>query len=81
MWGWSVAGRPLICSVHGCSGSDAWFVEACAALDADGVDGAEAEYMETWAEEQIKREKERHERHLKRHLEREKRMLGDMRKK
>ena len=33
------------------------------------------------AEEQIKREKERHERHLKRHLEREKGMLGDMRKK
>ena len=33
---WSVAGRPLVCSVHGCSGRDAWFVESCAALDADG---------------------------------------------
>ena len=33
------------------------------------------------AEEQNKREKERHEKYLKRHLEREKGVVGDMRKK
>ena len=33
---WRSAGRPLITSVYGYSGSDTWFVRACTALDRDG---------------------------------------------
>ena len=42
---WRTAGRPIICSVRGYSGSDAYFVQAAEALDADDFNARRCSLM------------------------------------